>query len=81
MEGMPESVSAVRRTAFTSRLPRRAYSARYTLAHTPMGTAASRDKAVMQTVFTRAGIMDWFLVVKRQANRSQRRWGTPVMRI
>ena len=35
----------------------------------------------MQTVLTRAGIIDWFWVVYFQANRSQLKWGTPVTKI
>ena len=63
MEGIPESVSAVIRINPTSLLPLPAYSTRKIAEATPMGTAITRESAVMISVLISAGIRDAFSVV------------------
>ena len=81
MEGMPESVSAVMRTSFTSLLPRGAYSVSQMAAPMPSGTQTSRDISVISRVLMMEGIMDTLVELYSQANSSGDRWGMPLMRM
>jgi hypothetical protein len=60
MDGIPESVSAVMRTSFTSLFPRRAYSQSHIAAKMLTGAAITSDTIVIATVVINAGINDTF---------------------
>ena len=60
MDGIPCSVSVVRRITSTNLLPRFAYSTRKMAEKIPNGTAIKSDSAVMMTVLINAGIKDAF---------------------
>jgi len=58
IEGIPASVSVVRRTIPTNLLPRFAYSTRKIAAHMPSGTDSISDKPTIINVPTSAGNRD-----------------------
>ena len=70
IEGMPESVSAVSLMTVTNLLPRFAYSTRYMAQPMPIGTAKSRESAVIYIVFMIDGSIDWFSSVYLSENIS-----------
>ena len=80
MEGMPASVSVVRRITFTALSPRRAYSLRYMALPTPSGTASSSAHTVMVRVLIIAGSIEQLSEVYLRANSPRFRLGTPFTR-
>jgi hypothetical protein len=79
MEGTPVSVSAARRTMFTSRLPRFAYSTSHIAAKIPKGAASVRAQAIINIVLTNAGISEAFVVLNSHSNKESFIWGMPFM--
>ena len=81
IDGMPESVSAVMRMTPTMRLPRLAYSTRYTAVKMPKGTASRSAVSVIMSVVAIAGVSDTFSVVYVQAKSEGFRCGMPRTRM
>ena len=81
MEGIPESVSVVRRITSTNLFPFPAYSTRKIAEKIPNGTAISKESSVMIIVLIKAGIKEAFSDVYSNANKDGLICGTPLIRI
>ena len=81
MEGIPESVSVVRRMTSTNLLPLPAYSTRKIAEKIPKGMAMIRESSVMITVLMRAGTTDAFSEEYSSENRDGVMWGSPFTRM
>ena len=81
MDGIPESVSAVSLIRPTILFPLFAYSTRYIAENTPKGTAITNDRAVITTVFIKAGKSETFSELYSKLKRSSDKFGIPFINI
>ena len=81
MDGMPESVSVVRRMTSTNLFPLFAYSTRKIAEKIPKGTAMISESRVIAMVLTKAGTTDAFSELYSRENRDGVMCGTPLIRM
>ena len=81
IDGIPWSVSVVRRMISTNLFPLFAYSTRKIAENIPKGTAIIRDNSVITIVLTKAGTTDAFSELYSSEKSDGVMCGTPLIRI